>query len=197
MKKGADQKQVILSTARRKFLTYGFHHVSIDSIVRDLHTSKSTIYKYYSTKEDLIKGVLDQLNHETNDQLEIIINDEDTSFPLKLGLVIEFTRNTLARINEEFLQDLKFRTPEIWNYYEESRKFRIEKYYRQLFIHGIEQGIVRKDIDIQILLEIYLHLTDMSVNADQFNKVHYSNQDLYSDISKVFLEGALIRENES
>ena len=197
MKKSADLKQVILSTARRKFLTYGFHHVSIDSIVRDLHTSKSTIYKYYSTKEDLIKGVLDQLNHEINDQLEVIINDEDTSFPHKLGLVIEFTRNTLARINEEFLQDLKFRTPEIWDYYEESRKFRIEKYYRQLFIHGIEQGIVRKDIDIQILLEIYLHLTDMSVNADQFNKVHYSNQDLYSEISKVFLEGALIRENES
>jgi len=196
MKKGADQKQVILSAARKKFLTYGFHHVSIDSIVRDLHTSKSTIYKYYSTKEELIKGVIDQLNTEINDQLEKIINDEDTSFPAKLGLVIEFTRNTLTMVNEEFLQDLKFHTPDIWDYYEESRKYRIEKYYRQLFIHGIDQGIIRKDIDIKILLEIYLHLTDMSVDADQFNKVNYSNQDLYSEISKVFLEGALIRENE-
>jgi hypothetical protein len=99
-------------------------------------------------------------------------------------------------INEEFLQDMKFYTPAIWDYYEECRQNRIDKYYRRLFLHGVEQGIVRKDIDLEILLKIYLHLTDMSVDADQFNKINYSNQDIYSEISKVFLEGALVREND-
>jgi AcrR family transcriptional regulator len=194
MRKKLDQKQKILAAARKKFLTHGFNRVSIDSITRDLRTSKSTIYKYYDTKEDLIKEVLDQLNQEINNQLEEIIYQEDLSFCAKLGLVIENTRNNLSVINEAFLQDLKFYTPDIWEYYEEGRKNRINKYYRQLFVNGLKEGIVRKDIDLEILLEIYLHLTDMSVNADHFTKINHSNQDLYAEISKVFLEGALVKD---
>jgi AcrR family transcriptional regulator len=193
MKKSVNQNQRILAVARNKFLRYGFHRMSIESIVRDLRTSKSTIYKYYQTKEDLIKAVIDQLNNEINDRLEEIINNDELSFCGKLNAVVEFTRNTLTEINEEFLQDLKLYTPEIWEYYEKGREYRIDTYYRKLFNDGVIEGAVRKDIDLEILMKVYFNLTEMTVDADQFSKVNYTNQDLYAEISKVFLEGALVR----
>lgn len=193
MKKSVDQNQRILAVARSRFLRYGFNRMSIDSIVRDLRTSKSTIYKYYQTKEDLIKSVIDQLNNEINSRLEDIINDKNLSFCGKLNSVVEFTKNTLTEINEEFLQDLKLYTPEIWEYYEKGREYRIETYYRKLFNDGVVEGAVRKDIDLEILMKVYFNLTEMTVDADQFSKVNYTNQDLYTLISKVFLEGALVR----
>jgi AcrR family transcriptional regulator len=169
--------------------------MSIDSIVRDLRTSKSTIYKHYKTKEDLVKAVIDQLNDDINRRLEEIINDEDLSFCRKLNSVVEFTKNTLTEINEEFLQDLKFYTPEIWEYYEKGREYRIDTYYRKLFNDGVAEGAVRKDIDLEILMKVYFNLTQMTVDAEQLNKVNYKNQDLYAEISKIFLEGALVRNN--
>lgn len=197
MKKSVDQNQRILAVARSKFLRYGFHRMSIDSIVRDLRTSKSTIYKYYQTKEDLIKAVIDQLNNEINDRLNEIISDDEQSFCGKLNSVVEFTRNTLTEINEEFLQDLKLYTPEIWEYYEKGREYRIDNYYRKLFNDGVIEGAVRKDIDLEILMKVYFNLTEMTVDVDQFSKVNYSNQDLYAIISKVFLEGALVRNTKN
>lgn len=197
MKKSVDQNQRILAVARSKFLRYGFHRMSIDSIVRDLRTSKSTIYKYYQTKEDLIKAVIDQLNNEINDRLNEIISDDEQSFCGKLNSVVEFTRNTLTEINEEFLQDLKLYTPEIWEYYEKGREYRIDNYYRKLFNDGVIEGAVRKDIDLEILMKVYFNLTEMTVDVDQFSKVNYSNQDLYAVISKVFLEGALVRNTKN
>jgi AcrR family transcriptional regulator len=197
MKKNVDQNQRILAIARSKFLRYGFHRMSIDSIVRDLRTSKSTIYKYYQTKEDLIKAVIDQLNNEINDRLEEIINDDELSFCGKLIVVVEFTRNTLTEINEEFLQDLKLYTPLIWEYYEKGREYRIDTYYRKLFNDGVIEGAVRKDIDLEILMKVYFNLTEMTVDVDQFSKVNYTNQDLYAEISKIYLEGALVRNTKN
>jgi AcrR family transcriptional regulator len=196
MKKSEDQHQRILAVARSKFLRFGFNRMSIDSIVRELRTSKSTVYKYYQTKNDLIKAVIDQLNNEINTRLEDIINDEDLSFCGKLNTVVEFTKNTLTEINEEFLQDLKLYTPEIWDYYEKGREYRIDTYYRKLFNDGVIEGAVRKDIDLEILMKVYFNLTEMTVDADQFSKVSYTNQELYAEISKVFLEGALVRDKE-
>jgi hypothetical protein len=113
-----------------------------------------------------------------------------------LNTVVEFTKNTLTEINEEFLQDLKLYTPEIWEYYEKGREYRIDTYYRKLFNDGVIEGAVRKDIDLEILMKVYFNLTEMTVDADQFSKVSYTNQELYAEISKVFLEGALVRDKE-
>jgi AcrR family transcriptional regulator len=185
---------MILSVARKKFLRHGFNRVSIDSIVRDLHTSKSTIYAYFETKEDLIIAVLDQLNCEINENLEKIISNRELMFNQKLIAVIEYTRRNLALVDEEFLHDLKYYTPNIWEHYEKARTDRINTYHRQLFIRGVEDRIIRDDIDIDVLLNVYLQLTEMTVDADHFNKLDYTNQDLYAGISRVFLEGALVRD---
>ena len=113
-----------------------------------------------------------------------------------MNSVVEFTKNTLIEIHKEFLQDLKRYTPEIWEYYEKGREYRIDTYYRKLFNDGVIEGAVRKDIDLEILMKVYFNLTEMTVDADQFNKVNYTNQELYAEISKVFLEGALVRNDK-
>jgi AcrR family transcriptional regulator len=180
--------------AKKKFLAYGFQRVPMDSLVGELHTSKSTIYKYFSTKLDLVREVIDLLDREINARLEDIIEDNDQSFSHKLSLIIDFTKILLAEINEVFLYDLQNYAPEMWHYYEMKRENRINKHYRNLFESGMKNGLIRKDIDIDILLSVYLQLTDIPISPDQFSKMNVSNQQLYEEISRVFLEGILVRE---
>jgi AcrR family transcriptional regulator len=193
MRQLKDHRNRIVELAKRRFLAHGFQRVSLDSLVGELHTSKSTIYQYFKTKEELVKAVIDQLDLEINTRLEDIICD-DQPFGQKLSRIIDFTKALLAEINEIFLYDLQNYAPEMWSHYEMKRESRINRHYRELFESGIEDGLIRDDIDIDILLSIYLQLTEIPVSPEQFTRLHVSNQQLYDEVSRVFLEGILLRE---
>jgi AcrR family transcriptional regulator len=62
-----DQRNRVVELAKKRFLAHGFHRVSLDSLVGELHTSESTVYKYFKTKEDLVKEMIDRLDLEINE----------------------------------------------------------------------------------------------------------------------------------
>jgi hypothetical protein len=68
---------------------------------------------------------------------------------------------------------------------------RLDKFYRALFRAGKDQGIIRKDIDINFLLLLYTKLTELLIEPDSLDNFSYSNKMAYKMISKTFLEGAM------
>jgi AcrR family transcriptional regulator len=186
-------KERTLTVAKEKFLKHGFYKISMDSLVKELRTSKSSVYNHYSSKDELVKAVIDQLNIDINSSLETIINDDKLSFKGKLIGVAEFTKNLLASISEEFLKDLEINTPEIWDYYQESRIQRINKYYRALFEKGINEGLIRADINIKIVLAIYLNLMELPLKKEYLNYLDINNEIIYENVTEVFLNGILVK----
>ena len=59
----APRKEHLLNTALRLFNQYGFHATGIDKVQAESGVSKTTMYKYFKTKDDLIKAVLEK-RHE-------------------------------------------------------------------------------------------------------------------------------------
>ena len=51
MPRSSNLRERILKIAGEQFLSQGFYKVSIDSLVAELRTSKSSIYKFFSSKE--------------------------------------------------------------------------------------------------------------------------------------------------
>ena len=61
----AQQKRgQILEAARRLFLSHGYAHTSTEAVRRAAGVSKETLYRYYSTKEELFIDVLRRLTLE-------------------------------------------------------------------------------------------------------------------------------------
>lgn len=54
------KKQEIINWAYDRFYDGGFHATGIDAIMAGSGISKRSLYKYFSSKEDLIEAVLDQ-----------------------------------------------------------------------------------------------------------------------------------------
>lgn len=184
-------KERIINTAKQKFLKHGFYKVSMDSLVQELRTSKSSVYNHFSSKDELIRAVVDRLNREINNRLEEILNDDKLSFKGKLVSISVFTKNLLSSVSEEFLKDLEINTPEIWEYYQESRRERINKYYRQLFEAGAREGVVRSDISIDMILAVYLNLTELPLKAEYIAFLGDENQNIYEEVTEIFLNGIL------
>lgn len=186
-------KERILKLAKQKFLKNGFYKVSMDNLVQELRTSKSSLYNHYASKEDLVQAVIDDLNFEINNELTQIIDNDKLSFKGKLIAVSEFTKNLLSSISEEFLKDLEINTPLIWESYQKNRKERINKYYRQLFEIGINEGLIRSDININIILAVYLNLMELPLKKEYIDFLDMNNQNIYEDATEVFLNGIIVK----
>ncbi|WP_455812774.1 TetR/AcrR family transcriptional regulator [Pseudomonas graminis] len=64
------RRQLILDTAERLFNTYGYHDVGIDLIISESNVAKMTLYRNFSSKEDLIKAILSRKHTAVNNKIE-------------------------------------------------------------------------------------------------------------------------------
>jgi len=189
--KSDQTRQRILDAAARNFLQHGFSRVSMDSLVAEVRTSKSTIYKYFASKADLVQAVLEAINAEINTQLDTIITDTTLNFQEQLSAVTEFTGKILTKVRPEFLADLQTYTPDLWESYLAMRQDRLENLYGRLFDHGIAENIVRDDVPKDLILLVYTKLTELAVEPDALAELPMSTTEAYATLSMLFLDGVL------
>ena len=82
---------------------------------------------------------------------------------------------------------------EIWEYYQQTRIERINKYYRRLFEIGINEGMIRTDLSINIILAVYLNLMELPLKTEYLDFLEMNNQSIYEDATEVFLNGIIIK----
>ncbi|GAA0864636.1 TetR/AcrR family transcriptional regulator [Paraclostridium tenue] len=91
-----NKKEVIMQVAQKYFNDHGVRYTSIDDIVKECKISKSTFYKYFPTKEDLILEILNYLNKNFSNS-SILIDTDDTKSPNeklkeKIKLVLDYLK---------------------------------------------------------------------------------------------------------
>ncbi|WP_129672728.1 TetR/AcrR family transcriptional regulator [Candidatus Chloroploca sp. Khr17] len=80
----AEKRAEIIAVARRLVYSKGYEHMVIKDILDELQISKGAFYHYFSSKQDLLEGLLDQLLTETEQIMAQIINRTDLSESTKL-----------------------------------------------------------------------------------------------------------------
>lgn len=71
------QKESIVKIATELFLLQGFKSITMDTVAREGHISKKTIYKYFSNKESLIATVLEELSMNIRKMIDGVIKQSD------------------------------------------------------------------------------------------------------------------------
>lgn len=91
-----NKKKAIIQVAQKYFNDHGVRYTSIDDIVKECKISKSTFYKYFPTKEDLVLEILDYLNKNFSNS-SVLIDTDDTKTPIeklkeKIKLVLDYLK---------------------------------------------------------------------------------------------------------
>lgn len=187
----------IVRAAREKFLLHGFSRVTTEELTSALGISKKTLYKFFSSKEELLRSVLQTITHETAGHLEGIIQDESMEFVEKLQALLRFLGKQFTRIGRPFMEDLQKSTPELW---EEVESFRHEKLllnFRKLFEEGMKKGKIRPDLDPEFLTLIYTSTIESVVNPWVLSKLPLSGSQALTTIIEVYFHGILTEEARS
>ena len=127
----------------------GLKGLTMNSIAEMMGKSKSTVYEYFSSKEDLVEAVIQYKLGQLGDFQEIL-NDNLVAFEDKYLKIMDHVGDVMSDISTELLHDIKVLFPELWIRIEEFIDFAtsiLEGHYAE----GIERGLYN-EIDPSILV---------------------------------------------
>jgi AcrR family transcriptional regulator len=82
-------RDVVLRIATSLFLTQGYHATSMDEIVAVSNVSKTNIYYYFKSKEELLSAILDQLIQTYNEMIYEVVSRKDQSVQERFEILLQ------------------------------------------------------------------------------------------------------------
>ncbi len=143
-------KQAVIQKATELFFKFGYTNTTTQQIAEELEISKKTIYKYFPSKESLLETVMEQEHQQMTDKLSTLANDNTMDFVEKATRLSEAMVIGSAKLSPQFIKDLQKVRFSSWccQQYDEQILVYLEKMVRQ----GIDQGLIRKDVNIDLVL---------------------------------------------
>jgi AcrR family transcriptional regulator len=139
----SDKKNETRAKLINKLLPYlrknGLQSVRMDEISRVMEISRATLYKYFSTKEEIVEFIVDgfieymkELTHNPLDSVQ--------SFGTRFLQIFEQTISLVVYFSDIILQDLETSYPDLFDRFNEAMKEREEKILA-FFEEGKQKGI--------------------------------------------------------
>jgi len=181
-------KEMIIETATKLFMQYGVKTITIERIVKELRTSKRTIYNHFEDKVTLLSAVLDVYNTKIRAENTGIINDANNVIEA-MGHLHQKIVSRSYQINPNFFSDIIHYYPGLLN---ESYRRNGNYAHQQLFDlaeAGIEDGIFEDDMDIEVVGKTVLSMLKLLKDNEQFPVTKFSKERLTFGILVPYLRG--------
>ena len=173
-----DELKHILLKVREWFMKYGIKSMTMDDIASELGISKKTLYQYVTDKDDLVGKFVDN---------EIELRQKEICSCFKVGFnAIEelfeislFMNKLMREQNPATEHDLKKYYP---LHYQKIVKKRREGIYDYILLNlkkGIEEGLYRKDLEVEIIAKLYLSRSESITASDIFTIEEYTSLKLF------------------
>lgn len=183
-------QQRILDQATHLFFTYGYARVTVDEIAGELGISKKTLYKHFASKESLLLAVIEAFYTELRGEIGAVLADTGLDFVARLeGLVATLTPR-LARIGAPQVA-IQRDAPEVWARIETLRREVVFQPLTQLLTEGAQQGLLRAEIDRELLLTMLLNSLETLIRPEFLAQKPLSVADILKMALEVTLFGAL------
>ncbi len=178
----------IIKTATKLFLRNGVKTVTIDRIVKELHTSKRTVYNHFKDKTALLTACLATYHAAIKQENERIIEEAENAIEA-MGHLLQHIIKRANVVNPNFFNDILHYYPGLLNKsYRKTGNF-AHKNLEYLAEWGVEDEIFRKDIDIAVTSKTVLAMLKMLKDNDLFPIEEYSKERLTFGILIPYMQG--------
>lgn len=147
--------QAIILAAVDEVAQLGYAAATMAGIARRAGVPKSTVYRRWDSKQELVIDALDQMRDAR--RVEPTGDTRVDLHNLMVGLVTRWQHETIGAVNLSIITEIARNEQlyEVWN-------SRLVEPFRQriagILRHGVETGQVRADVDLAIIAELILGL---------------------------------------
>lgn len=151
------ERSRILDFTMEKFLKEGFYKTSMDSLASQLQMSKKTIYKHFSTKEELVDAIVERFTSTVGNKIDKAINSDDDSLTKAFHL-FEIMGSIAMKLSDTWVKDVQIHMPKLWEKIDEFRTKRAYAVLGAIIKQGQEEEMI---IDKPSELIIHLFVTSI------------------------------------
>mgnify|MGYP001418060315 FL=1 len=183
-----DVRKRILTEATNLFFQNGIRDITMDNIAEKLGISKRTIYETFKNKSELLINCFEEYSKERYKANEEIIKNSHNV----LAAICSFIQSgalAIDLLNPAFFSDMRKYHNDIWVM---ASKQQNEKNYNlayRLLRKGINEGIFRKDINIDIVVKIILEQMKLLVDNEVFSSDKYTRSEVFKNMVINFIRG--------
>lgn len=157
-------KEKIIARASEMFLKLGFKSITMDDIAGDMCISKKTIYKYFCNKEVLVEESTATIHNQIHQIIDSIVEKNYNAIEENFEIRSMF-KEMFKSYDTSPVYQLKKHYPEIHQKVMSREIEECNKCFRQNIEKGIQQGLYRADIDVEICIKFY-YILIFSINEN-------------------------------
>ena len=180
-------KEKILDVAAKFIQKFGLKKFTVDEIAAELKISKKTIYKYFESKDDLIRSYFNSVISSDKESVEKALNKDDDFFE-KISSIVHSSHNYSLPIN--LLNEAKLFYPEEWTQIEELKTFKLNA-MKNLLEEGKSKGIIKPDINFAVLCKMLEKISDSFIDYDFLLQNNLKSTAAIDEALKIMLHGIL------
>ncbi|HBX23375.1 MAG TPA: TetR/AcrR family transcriptional regulator [Desulfotomaculum sp.] len=140
-----NKREQIITALAELSRTRGFYRVTVDELAAHAGVSKRTIYRHFSSKDQIVEALLDRFMNYMAGQLEQIINSGQKPAEVLTGIISFITQHGILLNNMQVLDDLRRYYPELWAKVERFRAEKIQQNFVKLLVTKNNQGLRETD----------------------------------------------------
>ena len=151
VKKANERKKEIITAARELFREKGQENVTMQELMDKLKIAKGTIYHHFSSKEDLLEAIVEDLVDEELQKKKKLLKSSHCRDLSALGkLRVLVTQDTMAEDNEAILEALHHHENAAMHA-KQLGKYLIElaPVFASVIAEGHEEGVFRTDYPLE------------------------------------------------
>ncbi len=192
-----DLREKIINLSREFFLSSGFSGITVEDISAELGISKKTFYKIFPDKKTLLKTAIFSQISITEEKISNIFADKNKPVIERFKALSETLIASTSRITLVFIRDIKKNAPEIWEEMRKKRKVLIIKYFTRIIDEGVENRVIRADLDKELFIMIYLAAIENIINPQVLSEMEYSAGEVLDVILTMVFEGVLTEKGRT
>ena len=180
----------ILETAGNLFLKYGVKSISMDDIARELSISKKTIYNFFKDKNEIVYLISERFLQEQKDKFDLIQEESKDPIELLYGGTLH-AREIFEKINPYVLFDIRKYYRDAWRLYLDFEKNVMFGSLILTLEEGIEKGLFRAELDVQILATLRMEEIKLAFDKDVFPSESFNFKEVQYQILDHFFYGIM------
>jgi len=142
------RKELILTSAEKLFVEKGYSGTSINDIAEEADFSRTSIYQYFSSKEEMYLHIMERYTEPLTERLKQATEDAPT-VPDKIRAFLDELRK-MKREKSNFFElyfiqrhQVEPRLPDELRTQLNAKRRRLENVFREFYREGVEKGEVR------------------------------------------------------
>lgn len=184
-----DSKARILEAARKYFFEFGFSKTTMEEFAQTMGMSKKTIYKFFPGKEDIIREITREKLSGIHHQCIRWQTDKSIDFMERVRSITRYLSSEMRSLKPQFYIDLQRTMPELWKEVDDFRTKRVFEDFTAMIVEGVEIGVFRKDINIDVLVLMYANAMQSIIHPETLAKLPLNASQAYDAIVEIIFGG--------